>query len=478
LNTEIISSVFSCKHDRHVIRYATVLITVLAINLSMLQAQSGPPAPEEEKKATPPADEAKKDKPKTEKKTTTQPATSKTKRTSKVRNPKIPAPTVQLEEGQVPEITFEEKVFKFTQAEPGKPIFHDYIFTNTGTGPLEILLIKPSCGCTTTGEYDKIIQPGEKGKIPIKLTIKKRRGKVQKNVLVFTNSENNKKVLLKITGDMWEPFQLTPNPLIIAADTKEPTFYIVEFINFEEKPVELKNVEVTDERINATIDVLKPGFEYSIRLTPPVGYKLPTKPVQLILTTDNEKNTTFTVPIRTRTTPRRAGKPGMKLVGKKAPTVSLKTVDGKDVKIGQANDEVIVLEFYTTWCGFCRRSLPHVEEVSKKFKDQTVRFIGVCLDDRNGKRGRTEEQALKHFKQLKLTFEQAFDPQKKAGRPFRVSSFPSLYVIDQNGKVDTAYFGAKRNLIQSLTADLERLLNKTQSSSAAKTKPQAEPDRG
>src|ERR1041385_6120947 len=59
-----------------------------------------------------------------------------------------------------------------------------------------------------------------------------------------------------------------------------------------------------------------------------------------------------------------------------APLVISEWVKGKPVDLAAAKGkEVVVVEFWATWCGPCRTSIPHLTEMQKKFKD--VRFVGV-----------------------------------------------------------------------------------------------------
>ena len=55
-----------------------------------------------------------------------------------------PKPTVILKAGEVPNISFDTPSYDFGRVRAGQPIKHDFWFTNTGTGPLEILRVKPS----------------------------------------------------------------------------------------------------------------------------------------------------------------------------------------------------------------------------------------------------------------------------------------------------------------------------------------------
>ncbi len=125
-----------------------------------------------------------------------------------------PIATVQLKPGEVPQIKFDEPIFEFGRVPSGKDVLHDYWFTNTGTGPLEILLVKPSCGCTTASEYDRVVQPGRKGRIPIKVATNHATGTLMKTITVQTNvAPPGDSTVLSIRGEIWRAVQANPNAL-------------------------------------------------------------------------------------------------------------------------------------------------------------------------------------------------------------------------------------------------------------------------
>src|SRR5216117_1850335 len=69
--------------------------------------------------------------------------------------------------GSQPHIQFSETSFNFDKVQPTDKPQHDFVFTNTGAGVLEITDVRPHCGCTTAGTWDRQIQPGKTGKIPL-----------------------------------------------------------------------------------------------------------------------------------------------------------------------------------------------------------------------------------------------------------------------------------------------------------------------
>ena len=120
-------------------------------------------------------------------------------------------PTVTFEPGKPPEIKFKTPVYDFGKARAGAEVVHDYEFENTGKGPLEILNVKPGCGCTTAGEHTRVVMPGETGVIPIKLKPGSNAGPVNKRITVKTNIPGKDgTITLEIKGTVWSPVQVTP----------------------------------------------------------------------------------------------------------------------------------------------------------------------------------------------------------------------------------------------------------------------------
>src|SRR5712675_3135449 len=64
-------------------------------------------------------------------------------------------------------IAFAATDFNFGKVDSGSLVKHDFVFTNTGDQVLEVTAVRPGCGCTTAGEWDTKVEPGQTGTIPI-----------------------------------------------------------------------------------------------------------------------------------------------------------------------------------------------------------------------------------------------------------------------------------------------------------------------
>src|SRR5436189_6374552 len=66
-----------------------------------------------------------------------------------------------------PKIQFADMTFDFGKIDSGTLVKHEFVFTNTGSATLEIKDVKPGCGCTAAGTWDKTVEPGKTGIIPL-----------------------------------------------------------------------------------------------------------------------------------------------------------------------------------------------------------------------------------------------------------------------------------------------------------------------
>ncbi|MCZ6699008.1 MAG: DUF1573 domain-containing protein, partial [Planctomycetota bacterium] len=179
----------------------------------------------------------------------------------------IPKPTVQLKPGQIPAIRFDTPVYDFGRVLSGSKVNHDYWFTNDGSGPVEILAVKPSCGCTASGDFDRIVEPGESGRIPIEVDTAKLKGSVTKSVTIHTNiAAPNKTVLLQIKGDVWNLIEVRPTAANFGKLTGTAQRKLV-ITNNSEQVAELSDIQSNSPMFKAEIRVIEPGKKFELIVT-------------------------------------------------------------------------------------------------------------------------------------------------------------------------------------------------------------------
>jgi len=136
--------------------------------------------------------------------------------------------------------------YDFGKVKAGADIIHDFWFTNPGTETLKITSVRPSCGCTTTGSWDKEVPPGGSGRIPIKVATRGFGGRITKVVTIGTNVSNAASMQLKVEGEVWQPLQISPPSLSFGRlkeeEMEKPKIGMVQLHNNTKNPITVTSV--------------------------------------------------------------------------------------------------------------------------------------------------------------------------------------------------------------------------------------------
>jgi hypothetical protein len=124
------------------------------------------------------------------------------------------APAQKAASGPHPVIDIAEKIKDFGTVAKGDKIKATFQVRNTGTAPLEIGQVRPTCGCTVAS-FDHSVAPGATGKIDAEVDTAGFSGPITKAVLVFSNDPTNPQVNLVIKADVKAFIDVLPRPLII-----------------------------------------------------------------------------------------------------------------------------------------------------------------------------------------------------------------------------------------------------------------------
>lgn len=122
-------------------------------------------------------------------------------------------------------------------------------------------------------------------------------------------------------------------------------------------------------------------------------------------------------------------------IGSKAPKLQIEHwVKGAPVDINKANEKKIhVIEFWATWCGPCRTSIPHLTKLQKKFKNQGVTIIGITDEQKTT----VERFVRRQGKQMEYTvaIEKDDSMSQSYMRAYGQTGIPSAFVIDQKDRI-------------------------------------------
>lgn len=118
-------------------------------------------------------------------------------------------------------------------------------------------------------------------------------------------------------------------------------------------------------------------------------------------------------------------------VGSKAPEIRLMSTDGKEVSLSSFKGKYVLVDFWASWCGPCRRENPNVVDAYNKFKDKNFTILGVSLDE-------DKDKWMEAIAKDKLAWTHVSDLkgwESVAARAYGVQSIPSNFLLDQQGMI-------------------------------------------
>lgn len=127
-----------------------------------------------------------------------------------------------------------------------------------------------------------------------------------------------------------------------------------------------------------------------------------------------------------------------------APSFSLEDRDGRRVSLSSFRGRPVLVDFWASWCGPCRKSMPGIEQLYRKYRVQGLQVVGINIEGRSA-------QVLDYLAAGAYTFPILFDSgnwQSPVARSYGVHSIPRTFLIDGDGNI--AFAGHPAELPESL----------------------------
>jgi thiol-disulfide isomerase/thioredoxin len=116
------------------------------------------------------------------------------------------------------------------------------------------------------------------------------------------------------------------------------------------------------------------------------------------------------------------------LVGKSAPPLKLKTLDGKDFDLASLRGKPLIVDFWATWCVPCKQSMPNLAKLYEEFKVRGLDLVSVSLDE-------DPNDAARYIQKHQYSWTHLADPKSESERDWGQSGIPRLLLIGKDGKV-------------------------------------------
>jgi len=139
------------------------------------------------------------------------------------------------------------------------------------------------------------------------------------------------------------------------------------------------------------------------------------------------------------------------LVGQPAPDFALKSANGDNLRLSEFRGDVVMINFWATWCGPCRQEMPLLDELYSTYQRVGFNLLGVNIDDDSGK-------AMNMIAELGVSFPVLFDTRKEVSKLYAVDAMPATIIVDRDGRVRHVHHGYKPGYEQDYLNEVRSLL--------------------
>ncbi len=136
--------------------------------------------------------------------------------------------------------------------------------------------------------------------------------------------------------------------------------------------------------------------------------------------------------------------------GQPAPPFKVTTTSGQQVTLANYKGSVLIIDFFASWCHPCKRAIPHLIELNRKYGKKGLQILGLSLDD-------DKDDLIDFITPLKLNYPAAManeDLQVEYG----LRSIPTFFIINKKGIVTEKYMGLTDDVKKNVEITINRLL--------------------
>ena len=123
-------------------------------------------------------------------------------------------------------------------------------------------------------------------------------------------------------------------------------------------------------------------------------------------------------------------------VSEEAPDFTLKSLQGSNLRLEEYRGQVVLLNFWASWCGPCRQEMPILDQMHQRYADTGFAVLGVNVEGELG-------PAKKIADKTKVTFPVLIDEGQAVSELYDLEAMPSTVVIDRDGVVRYYHRGYK-----------------------------------
>ena len=134
-----------------------------------------------------------------------------------------------------------------------------------------------------------------------------------------------------------------------------------------------------------------------------------------------------------------------------APDFTLKSAEGRNLRLQEQRGQVVLVNFWASWCGPCKQEMPHLNRLYDKYRASGFTLLAVNIDDdaRHGAATATK---------WGLKFPVLLDPDKSVTKLYDMGAMPSTVLIDRDGRVRYLHRGYREGVEEAYERQIRELV--------------------
>lgn len=136
------------------------------------------------------------------------------------------------------------------------------------------------------------------------------------------------------------------------------------------------------------------------------------------------------------------------VAGEQAPDFQLESLDGQPVRLSELKGQPVVINFWASWCGPCRKEMPDFEAMHARYKEQGLRVYGINV-------GESKVAVADFARQVGVSFPILIDTTEEAQTAYKILPLPATFFVDRQGTIRAIYqYQMSRSQIEAETLRL------------------------
>lgn len=134
-----------------------------------------------------------------------------------------------------------------------------------------------------------------------------------------------------------------------------------------------------------------------------------------------------------------------------APDFTLPSAEGRNLRLAEQRGQVVLVNFWASWCGPCKVEMPHLNRLHDKYRAMGVTLLGVNIDD-------DPRHGAATAARWGVKFPVLLDADKRVSRLYDLGAMPSTVLIDRDGRVRFLHRGYREGMEQLYEQQLRELV--------------------